>query len=64
MPVEQAFTLLVQVNNNYGVREFFLNDFDGLHMRLYQLDRIIQVKYNCFFEVVEFFKFHCNHKLK
>ncbi|CAH8459483.1 unnamed protein product [Schistosoma haematobium] len=42
MPVEQAFTLLVQVNNNYGVREFFLNDFDGLHMRLYQLDRIIQ----------------------
>lgn len=55
MPVEQAFTLLVQVNNNYGVREFFLNDFDGLHMRLYQLDRIIQVKYNCLFEVVEFF---------
>ncbi|CAH8453236.1 unnamed protein product [Schistosoma turkestanicum] len=42
MPVEQAFTLLVQVNNNYGVREFFLNDFDGLHLRLYQLDRIIQ----------------------
>uniref|UniRef100_A0AA85JPT5 Rab-GAP TBC domain-containing protein n=1 Tax=Trichobilharzia regenti TaxID=157069 RepID=A0AA85JPT5_TRIRE len=42
MPVEQAFTLLVQVNNNYGVREFFLNDFDGLHMRLYQLQRIIQ----------------------
>ncbi|CAH8460409.1 unnamed protein product [Heterobilharzia americana] len=42
MPVEQAFTLLVQVNNNYGVREFFLNDFDGLHMRLYQLDRLTQ----------------------
>ncbi|KAH8853977.1 Rab GTPase-activating protein 1 [Schistosoma japonicum] len=42
MPVEQAFTVLVQVNNNYGVREFFLNDFDGLHMRLFQLGRIIQ----------------------
>ncbi|VDP90221.1 unnamed protein product [Echinostoma caproni] len=42
MPVEQAFTLLVQVNNHYGLRELFLNDFDGLHMRLHQLKRIIQ----------------------
>ncbi|KAF5399601.1 hypothetical protein PHET_06622 [Paragonimus heterotremus] len=42
MPVEQAFTLMVQVNNRYGVRELFLNDFEGLHMRLYQLKRIVQ----------------------
>ncbi|CAH8559561.1 unnamed protein product [Dicrocoelium dendriticum] len=42
MPVEQAFTLMVQVNNQYGVRELILNDFEGLHMRLYQLQRIIQ----------------------
>ncbi|CAL8079014.1 unnamed protein product [Calicophoron daubneyi] len=42
MPVEQAFILLVRVSNHYGVRELFLDDFDGLHMRLYQLNRIIQ----------------------
>ncbi|KER20533.1 hypothetical protein T265_10936 [Opisthorchis viverrini] len=42
MPVEQAFALMVQVNNHYGVRELFLNDFDGLHMRLYQLEKIVQ----------------------
>ncbi|THD22546.1 Rab GTPase-activating protein 1 [Fasciola hepatica] len=42
MPVEQAFTLLVQVNNHYGLRELFLSDFDGLHLRLYQLKRIVQ----------------------
>ena len=42
MPEEEAFCLLVRMMNKYGVRELFLQDMPGLHLHLYQFERLLE----------------------
>lgn len=42
MPAIEAFCLLVKLMKDYGLRDFFLSDMPGLHLRLYQFDRILE----------------------
>lgn len=44
MPEEQAFCLLVKIMFDYGFRDLYRDGFDNLHLCLYQLDKLIQVK--------------------
>ncbi|KAH3708413.1 hypothetical protein DPMN_067863, partial [Dreissena polymorpha] len=42
MPEEQAFSVLVKIMFDYGLRDFFKNDFSVLHLSFYQLERLLQ----------------------
>jgi len=42
MPEEEAFSLLVKLMFNYGLREMFLPDMAGLHLHLYQFERLLE----------------------
>jgi len=42
MPEEQAFCVLVRVMFRYGLRDLFKDGFETLHLRLYQLDRLLE----------------------
>lgn len=42
MPEEQAFSVLVKIMFDYGLRDFFRNDFTVLHLHFYQLERLLQ----------------------
>ncbi|KAI0552780.1 RabGAP/TBC [Xylaria curta] len=42
MPEEEAFCLLVRLMNQYKLRELFIQDMPGLHMHLYQFERILE----------------------
>ncbi|XP_031560886.1 rab GTPase-activating protein 1-like isoform X2 [Actinia tenebrosa] len=42
MPEEQAFAVLVKMMSEYGMREIFKNEFQMLHLRFYQLERMIE----------------------
>lgn len=42
MPEEEAFCLLVRLMHNYELRELFIQDMPGLHMRLYQFERLLE----------------------
>ena len=42
MPEEEAFCLLVKVMNQYGLREMFIQDMPGLHLHLYQFERLLE----------------------
>ncbi|XP_011304612.1 rab GTPase-activating protein 1-like isoform X2 [Fopius arisanus] len=42
MPEEQAFCVLVKLMYNYGLRDLYKDRFDNLHMRFYQLNRLIE----------------------
>ncbi|XP_046442776.1 rab GTPase-activating protein 1-like isoform X3 [Daphnia pulex] len=42
MPEEQAFSVMVRVMFHYGLRDLFKDGFETLHLRLYQLDRLIE----------------------
>lgn len=42
MPEEEAFCLLVRLMNRYGVRELFIQDMPGLHLHLYQFERLLE----------------------
>ncbi|KFM66635.1 Rab GTPase-activating protein 1-like protein, partial [Stegodyphus mimosarum] len=42
MPEEQAFSILVKIMYEYGLRNFFKNSFEELHLRLYQLEKLIE----------------------
>lgn len=42
LPESEAFCLLVKLMKDYGFREFFLYEMPGLHVRLYQFDRILE----------------------
>lgn len=42
MPEEQAFVVLVRIMQDYGVRNLFKSSFENLHLRFYQLDRLIE----------------------
>ena len=45
MPEEQAFSVLVKIMFNYGHREMFKPSFELLHCMLFQLDKLIEVRY-------------------
>jgi hypothetical protein len=38
----EAFTLLVKLMNKYGLREMFVQDMPGLHLHLYQFERLLE----------------------
>ncbi|KAI5928136.1 rab-GTPase-TBC domain-containing protein [Camillea tinctor] len=42
MPEEEAFCLLVQLMNKYKLRDLFIQDMPGLHMHLYQFERLLE----------------------
>ncbi|ROT43745.1 RabGAP/TBC [Sodiomyces alkalinus F11] len=42
MPEEEAFCLLVRLMNHYHLRDLFVQDMPGLHMRLYQFERLLE----------------------
>ncbi|KAK3713438.1 hypothetical protein QZH41_012477 [Actinostola sp. cb2023] len=42
MPEEQAFAVLVKIMGHYGLREVFRNEFQLLHVRFYQIERMIE----------------------
>lgn len=42
MPEEEAFCLLVRLMNKYHLREMFIQDMPGLHLHLYQFERLLE----------------------
>jgi hypothetical protein len=42
MSEEEAFTLLVRLMSKYEVRSMFTTDMPGLHLRLYQFERLLE----------------------
>lgn len=42
MPEEEAFCLLVRLMNKYQLRDLFIQDMPGLHLRLYQFERLLE----------------------
>nr|XP_032829025.1 LOW QUALITY PROTEIN: rab GTPase-activating protein 1-like [Petromyzon marinus] len=42
MPEEQAFGVLVRIMFAYGLRDLFRQNFDDLHCKFYQLERLMQ----------------------
>ena len=42
MPEEEAFCILVRLMNHYKLRDLFIQDMPGLHMRLYQFERLLE----------------------
>ena len=42
MPEEEAFCLLVRLMNQYHLRELFIHDMPGLHLHLYQFERLLE----------------------
>ena len=42
MPEEEAFCLLVRLMNKYRLRELFIQDMPGLHLHLYQFERLLE----------------------
>ncbi|PGG96775.1 hypothetical protein AJ79_09458 [Helicocarpus griseus UAMH5409] len=38
----EAFTLLVKLMNKYHLRDMFIQDMPGLHLRLYQFERLLE----------------------
>ncbi|KAI1343889.1 RabGAP/TBC [Xylariaceae sp. FL0016] len=42
MPEEEAFCLLMRLMNQYKLRDLFIEDMPGLHMHLYQFERLLE----------------------
>ncbi|KAE8853428.1 hypothetical protein PTNB73_02247 [Pyrenophora teres f. teres] len=42
MPEEEAFSLFVTLMNKYRLRDLFLADMAGLHLHLYQFERLLE----------------------
>ncbi|XP_006635084.2 rab GTPase-activating protein 1-like [Lepisosteus oculatus] len=42
MPEEQAFCVLVKIMYEYGLRQLYKNNFEDLHCKFYQLERLMQ----------------------
>jgi hypothetical protein len=42
MPEDEAFCLLVRLMNHYHLRDLFIHDMPGLHMHLYQFERLLE----------------------
>jgi len=60
MPEEQAFCVLVNIMYQYGLRNLFRQGFEELHLRFYQLERLIQV---CPLHITDSFMRSCVIKL-
>ncbi|KAL0590609.1 hypothetical protein AAY473_038066 [Plecturocebus cupreus] len=43
MPEEQAFCVLVKIMYDYGLRDLYKNNFEDLHCKFYQLERLMQL---------------------
>lgn len=44
MPEEKAFCTLVKIMFDYQLRDLFKLGFDSLHLRFYQLTRLLNVR--------------------
>ncbi|KAF2659420.1 RabGAP/TBC [Lophiostoma macrostomum CBS 122681] len=42
MPEEEAFSLFVTLMQKYGLRDLFVQDMPGLHLHLYQFERLLE----------------------
>jgi len=42
MPEEEAFSLFVTLMNKYHLRDLFVHDMAGLHLHLYQFERLLE----------------------
>lgn len=42
MPEEEAFCLMVRLMNKYQLRDMFIQDMPGLHLHLYQFERLLE----------------------
>lgn len=42
MPEQEAFCLLARLMHHYDLRDLFIQDMPGLHMRLYQFERLLE----------------------
>ncbi|KAM6963345.1 rab GTPase-activating protein 1 isoform 1-T1 [Aplochiton taeniatus] len=42
MPEEQAFCVLVKIMYEYGLRDLYRNNFEDLHCKFYQLEKLLQ----------------------
>lgn len=42
MTEEEAFCMLVKLMNKYQLRDMFINDMPGLHLHLYQFERLLE----------------------
>jgi hypothetical protein len=42
MPEEEAFSLFVTLMNKYKLRDLFIQDMPGLHLHLYQFERLLE----------------------
>lgn len=42
MPEEEAFCLFVRLMNHYHLRDMFVRDMPGLHLHLYQFERLLE----------------------
>lgn len=49
MPEEQAFCVLVKIMYEYGLRTLYKNNFEDLHCKFYQLERLMQVSDEMFY---------------
>lgn len=38
----EAFTLLIKLMHKYGLRQMFINEMPGLHLHLYQFERLLE----------------------
>ena len=47
MPEEQAFCVLTKIMFDYGMRDLFKQGFEELHLKFYQLERLMQVRLHC-----------------
>ncbi|TNM91874.1 hypothetical protein fugu_018886, partial [Takifugu bimaculatus] len=43
MPEEQAFSVLVKIMFDYGLRDLFKQNFEDLHCKFFQLEKLMQV---------------------
>lgn len=43
MPEEQAFCVFVKIMYDYGLRELYRNNFEDLHCKFFQLEKLMQV---------------------
>lgn len=55
MSEEQAFCVLIKIMFDYGLRDLFKLGFDTLHLRFYQLQRLIEV-FKYFYDLILFIR--------
>ena len=46
MPEEQAFCVLVKIMYTDGLRDLFRLNFEQLHIKFFQLDKLLEVIYS------------------